>query len=274
MYRTGDLGRYLSNGQVEFVARVDGQVKIRGFRVEPGEVEALLVRHPQVRNAAVVLRDPTDADLGLAAYVVATNRVTTPELRRYLLERLPNYMVPSAFMTLDTLPVTPNGKLDRAALPLPTAAVDRELTTRGPRDAVEATLVSLWRQALGCSASASTTTSSSSAVIHCLRPRCSHGSPTPCTSTSRSDGSSSTRRSRSWQRLSRRQGPTRICAPRPAIEPILRQRHRAWRNAAGELDVPTELRQIIREMVQSNGGLARMAGTHTSLPPVADDIEI
>jgi hypothetical protein len=69
-------------------------------------------------------------------------------------------------------------------------------------------------------------------------------------------------------------GTDEKCAPRPAIEPILRQRHRAWRNAAGELDVPTELRQIIREMVQPNGGPARMAGTHTSLPPVADDIEI
>ena len=249
MYRTGDLGRYLPDGQVELVGRADGQTKIRGFRVEPAEVEAQLVRHPRVRNAAVVVRDPANPDSGLAAYVIATGTPTSLELRRYLAERLPDYMVPSAFVFLDALPVTPNGKLDRAALPPPAAvAVDRKLAVRGPRDVVEATLVALWRRALECSTFgiddnffelgghsllAAQVLARVADALHVNIPlgRFFDG-PTIA----------------ELAAVIASAGAGEKYAARPRIEPIPRHRHQARRTEAGDLDVSPELRQIIREM--------------------------
>jgi acyl-coenzyme A synthetase/AMP-(fatty) acid ligase len=119
LYRTGDLGRYLPDGNAEFAGRADLQVKIRGFRVELGEIEALLARHPAVRDCAVAARDGAAGEKRLAAYVVLAGATPTADLRTFLRERLPEAMVPAAFVPLERLPVTPNGKLDRRALPEP-----------------------------------------------------------------------------------------------------------------------------------------------------------
>jgi thioesterase domain-containing protein/acyl carrier protein len=116
LYRTGDLVRRRPDGQVEFFGREDNQVKVRGFRVEPGEVEAALVGHPGVREVAVVAPTDRTGNRRLVAYVVADAGTGEAELRAYAAARLPSYMVPSAFADLESLPVTPNGKVDRAAL--------------------------------------------------------------------------------------------------------------------------------------------------------------
>ncbi|MCP4665367.1 MAG: amino acid adenylation domain-containing protein, partial [Deltaproteobacteria bacterium] len=119
LYRTGDLVRYLPEGAIEFLGRIDHQVKLRGFRVELGEIEAVLNRHRGLRESAVVLRDESaGAAKRLAAYVVAAGEPppAVRELREFLKQALPDYMVPAVFAFLDALPLTPNGKVDRAAL--------------------------------------------------------------------------------------------------------------------------------------------------------------
>ncbi|MBD0671976.1 non-ribosomal peptide synthase/polyketide synthase, partial [Streptomyces sp. CBMA156] len=158
MYRTGDLVRWNRDGQLEFLGRADDQVKVRGFRIEPGEIEAALTTHPAIAQAAVVLRAEEDArldaspDARLVAYLVAaTGTPAGPdELRAHLRERLPEHLVPAAFVTLNALPLTPTGKLDRQALPAPerTPAVPG----RAPRTAVEQLLAGLYAEVLGVSA--------------------------------------------------------------------------------------------------------------------------
>ncbi|MFH9347863.1 non-ribosomal peptide synthase/polyketide synthase [Kitasatospora sp. NPDC017646] len=147
MYRTGDLVRWGTDGNLEFLGRTDDQVKIRGFRVEPGEIEAVLAGHPQVARAAVVVR--TEEEPRLVAYAVPEPgaTVTGSVLRDHLRERLPQHMVPSAYVLLDALPLTPNGKLDRQALPEP----DRRPTGpgRAPRTATEHLLAGLFAEVLG-----------------------------------------------------------------------------------------------------------------------------
>ena len=119
LYRSGDSGRYVGQGEIEFIGRVDDQVKIRGYRIELGEIEAVLAQHSEVRQCKVLMQEVTSADdKRLVAYVVCEERAVS-QLRGYLKERLPEYMVPSAFVTLAQMPLTSSGKIDRKALPEP-----------------------------------------------------------------------------------------------------------------------------------------------------------
>jgi amino acid adenylation domain-containing protein/non-ribosomal peptide synthase protein (TIGR01720 family) len=153
LYRTGDLGRYRPDGDIEFLGRVDHQVKVRGFRIEPGEIEAQLLKHPWVEQAAVLAHDGGRGGKRLAAYwagrgAPADEAEANDELRAFLGERLPNYMVPALFVRLDALPLGVNGKIDRRALPKPDAAGSFEHRYVAPRNPTEEILVGIWREVL------------------------------------------------------------------------------------------------------------------------------
>ncbi|MDI3284229.1 non-ribosomal peptide synthetase [Polyangium sp. 15x6] len=149
MYRTGDLVRWRADGNLEFIGRIDDQVKIRGFRVELGEIESVLSAHPAVRACAVLAREDAPGDKRLVAYVAPSKGGVEPsELREHLRAMLPEYMVPSAFVVLDALPSTPNGKIDRRALPAPVVD-DPSPARRAPRSPTERALMELWREILG-----------------------------------------------------------------------------------------------------------------------------
>jgi amino acid adenylation domain-containing protein len=124
MYKTGDLARFLSDGQIAFMGRTDHQIKIRGYRIEPGEIVSALNRHPAIQTSIVIAREDIPGDKCLVAYLVlaAGIRITASSLREALMTSLPDFMVPAAFVSLEALPLTPNGKLDRAALPVPDQA--------------------------------------------------------------------------------------------------------------------------------------------------------
>jgi len=149
LYKTGDLARYLDDGEIEFVGRRDFQVKIRGFRVELGEIEAALAKHAAVREALVIAREEGLNNKRLVGYIVpaAGSTCDAAELRKFLKRQLPEYMVPSDFVILDDFPLTPNGKVDRKALPAPQAsAVDGDHVA--PSNPVEAQLASMWEEIL------------------------------------------------------------------------------------------------------------------------------
>ena len=150
LYKTGDLARVLSDGNLLFLGRMDHQVKIRGFRIELGEIEYALGAHPSVKNCVVIAREDTPGHKRLVAYIVpAGDRAVARVLREFLESRLPEYMIPAAFVVLDSLPLTPNGKIDRKVLPAPTrenSALDREFVA--PRNSLEKKLVRIWEGGL------------------------------------------------------------------------------------------------------------------------------
>ena len=162
LYKTGDLARYDADGNLEFLGRMDDQVKLRGFRIELGEIETVLSQHPAVQTAIVLLdevivkaqpdsRSQTDSrDKRLVAYIVCRQQLnpTTSDLREFLKSKLPDYMVPSAFVVLDALPLTANGKIDRRALSAIAPAIERT-ESQPPQTAIEQTLAALWHQILG-----------------------------------------------------------------------------------------------------------------------------
>jgi hypothetical protein len=155
LYRTGDLARYLPDGSIECLGRIDHQVKIRGYRIECGEVESALRQYPAVREAVVVAQEESSvASIGpvrrLVAYVVAAQNLvpSAHELRAFLKHKLPEYMLPSAFVLLEAFPLMPNGKLDRAALPPPDQSRPDLKNLVPPRTAVENALAQIWKDVL------------------------------------------------------------------------------------------------------------------------------
>ena len=153
MYRTGDVGRWRPDGSIEYLGRNDNQIKIRGFRIELGEIEAQLIRHPRIKDAVVVAQPDGGGDRRLVAYLVPTECTATDfdvgSLRAHLKTTLPEYMLPSAFVSLERLPITPNGKLDRKALPMPELADFARNEYQPVQGAMEETLAELWRGVLG-----------------------------------------------------------------------------------------------------------------------------
>ncbi|NBF06090.1 amino acid adenylation domain-containing protein [Pseudomonas sp. Fl5BN2] len=151
MYRTGDLGRWLENGLLECIGRNDEQVKIRGFRIEPGEIEARLASFPGLRDAVVLVREDAPGDKHLVAYYTVHPDLAPPaieQLRGHLQAQLPEYMVPLAYVQLQALPLTNNGKLDRKALPLPTLEAQITAAFEAPENALEQTLAQHWAEVL------------------------------------------------------------------------------------------------------------------------------
>jgi acyl-coenzyme A synthetase/AMP-(fatty) acid ligase/acyl carrier protein len=151
LYRTGDLARYLPDGNIEFLGRIDHQIKLRGFRIELGEIEAVLSSYDGVADTVVLAREDVAGDKQLVAYIVSNKEgaPTTQDLRNYLKQKLPGYMVPSAFVFLESLPVTPNGKVDRIALPLPDQSrPELEENYVAPRTSIEEALAGIWAEIL------------------------------------------------------------------------------------------------------------------------------
>jgi amino acid adenylation domain-containing protein len=151
LYRTGDLARYLSDGTIEYLGRIDHQVKIRGYRIEPGEIESVLSQHPQVSQAVVLAHTSDRGVQQLVAYIVTHPEIalSVTEVRDFLREQLPAYMVPSAFVELDALPLTPNGKVDRNALTaFNPISLDLEQGYQAPTTELEKTIATFWQEAL------------------------------------------------------------------------------------------------------------------------------
>ncbi|MFN7215048.1 non-ribosomal peptide synthetase [Microcystis sp.] len=150
LYKTGDLARYLPDGNIEYLGRIDNQVKIRGFRIELGEIETVLKQHSQVQSSVIIDQEDTSGNKRLVAYIVPQKETTpTPnELRQFLKEKLPDYMIPSAFVIMESLPLTPNGKIDRRALPETNLCGEIELNFVAPRNLEEEILATIWSQVL------------------------------------------------------------------------------------------------------------------------------
>ena len=148
LYRTADLARFLPDGNIEFLGRIDKQVKLHGYRIEPGEIEAALSEHPSVAENVVILREDTPDQKRLVAYIVAAQSPpATSELREFLIRKLPDYMIPAAFVMLDKLPLTANGKIDRSALPVPEQAKSATAFV-APRTENERLLAGIWSKVL------------------------------------------------------------------------------------------------------------------------------
>ncbi|MGV0103655.1 Non-ribosomal peptide synthetase [Nostoc sp. DSM 114160] len=153
LYKTGDLARYLLDGHIEYLGRIDYQVKLRGFRIELGEIETALLQHPEVKEAVVIVREDTPNETSLVGYIVAETGQDSlqviSQLRRFLKQQLPDFMVPTIFMALEAMPLTPNGKVDRKALPKPDASrPELEANYVAPRTSIEQQIADIWTQVL------------------------------------------------------------------------------------------------------------------------------
>src|SRR6185436_9672004 len=150
LYKTGDLVRYLANGDLEYLGRIDYQVKIRGFRIELGEIEAVLRQHPSIQEGVVIASEDEAGDKRLVAYVVTTDgeKQTSQALREFLRQRLPEYMLPAAIVQLSKLPLTPNGKVNRRALPVPDYDAEVQDAFVAPRTHTEELLARIWSDVL------------------------------------------------------------------------------------------------------------------------------
>ncbi|UCH92906.1 MAG: amino acid adenylation domain-containing protein, partial [Candidatus Aminicenantes bacterium] len=146
LYKTGDLSRWLPDGTIEFLGRIDHQIKIRGFRIELGEIETQLLKHPVIKEAVVMATEAISADKYLCAYIVTNTKFDSTELRGYLSLFLPDYMIPDYFVSLEKIPLTPNGKIDRKALPEP--GLKSETPYAPPQDVTEEKLVRIWSEVL------------------------------------------------------------------------------------------------------------------------------
>lgn len=149
LYHTGDLGRKLEDGTIEYMGRKDFQVKIRGFRIEPEEVEGKLLSYHNIEEAVVMARDTEGGEGYLCAYVVADEEISATKLREHLAQELPEYMIPLHFMQLEKIPLTPNGKIDRNALPKPSESLQSTEDYVGPRNEIEEKIIELWKKILG-----------------------------------------------------------------------------------------------------------------------------
>ncbi|MDP9702830.1 amino acid adenylation domain-containing protein, partial [Paenibacillus intestini] len=147
MYRTGDLVRWMPDGNLEYLGRMDHQVKIRGYRIETGELEAVLLSHPAIREVAVIAREDHEGQKYLCAYVSGESEVVAEELKEYMSYKVPSYMVPAYFIWLERLPLTPNGKINQSVLPEPSGVEESAYVT--PRDEIELKLVEIWQEVLG-----------------------------------------------------------------------------------------------------------------------------
>ncbi|MCX7923871.1 MAG: amino acid adenylation domain-containing protein [Clostridia bacterium] len=148
MYKTGDLGRMLPDGNIEFLGRKDHQVKIRGYRVELGEIENRLLKHESIKEAVVVDRNDTGGNKYLCGYIVSDREIPAGEVKKYLSEDLPDYMIPTYIVMLDKLPLTPNGKIDRKSLPEPSNNISTGVEYEAPQNKIEEKLVDIWREIL------------------------------------------------------------------------------------------------------------------------------
>ncbi|MEH1786466.1 MAG: amino acid adenylation domain-containing protein [Nostoc sp.] len=153
LYKTGDLARYLPDGHIEYLGRIDYQVKLRGFRIELGEIETALLQHSEVKEAVVIIREDTPNENSLVGYIVAEagqdSLQVISQLRRFLKQQLPDFMVPTIFMALEAMPLTPNGKVDRKALPKPDASrPELEANYIAPRTPIEQQIADIWTQVL------------------------------------------------------------------------------------------------------------------------------
>ncbi len=148
LYKTGDQARYLTDGNIEFLGRIDNQVKIRGFRIELGEIEAALTSHPAVQQSLIIAREDVPGHKHLVAYIVPkhSEAIASSDLRGFLKAKLPDYMIPGVFVHLDALPLTPNGKVDRKALPIPNTARQELQAESAPRTRAEEILAQIWRE--------------------------------------------------------------------------------------------------------------------------------
>jgi natural product biosynthesis luciferase-like monooxygenase protein len=153
LYRTGDLARYLPDGRIEFLGRLDHQVKLRGYRIELGEIEAVLRQSPNIKDCVAIVREDVPGDTRLVAYVILQQgrQLQAGELREHLKSKLPDYMVPPAFVALDSLPLTPNGKVDRKALPIPSVVAASEKSITAPTSLLELSIAKISAELLGVS---------------------------------------------------------------------------------------------------------------------------